>query len=132
MFSLAGKKALVVGIANEDSIAYGCAKAFREQGAELAITFQSAKAEPYVRPIADKLGTDIILPLDVRDIGQLDQLFDTIRQIWGHIDICLHSIAFCPKDDLHAASSIAPATASSPPWISRSIPSSAWCAALSR
>jgi enoyl-[acyl-carrier protein] reductase I len=102
MFSLAGKKALVVGIANEDSIAYGCAKAFREQGAELAITFQSAKAEPYVRPIADKLGTDIILPLDVRDIGQLDQLFDTIRQIWGHIDICLHSIAFCPKDDLHA------------------------------
>ncbi len=102
MFSLAGKKALVVGIANENSIAYGCAKAFREQGADLAITFQSAKAEPYVRPIADKLRTDIILPLDVRESGQFSQLFDSIRQIWGHIDICLHSIAFCPKEDLHA------------------------------
>ncbi len=102
MFSLAGKKALVIGIANEESIAFGCAKAFRDQGADLAITYQNEKAEPFVRPIADKLGTDIILPLDVREDGQYGQLFDRIRQLWGHVDICLHSIAFCPKDDLHA------------------------------
>jgi enoyl-[acyl-carrier protein] reductase I len=102
VFSLAGKKALVVGIANEESIAFGCAKAFRAQGADLAITFQGTKAEPFVRPIAEKLGTDIVLPLDVRENGQFGQLFDSIRQIWGQVDICLHSIAFCPKDDLHS------------------------------
>ncbi len=102
MFSLAGKKALVVGIANEDSIAFGCAKAFRAQGADLAITFQNAKAEPHVRPIAEKLETDIILPLDVREDGQFGQVFDSIRQNWGQIDICLHCIAFCPKPDLQS------------------------------
>lgn len=101
MFSLAGKKALVLGVANEDSIAFGCAKAFRDQGAELAITYQNERAEQFVRPLAEKLGTEIILPLDVREDGQYGQLFDRIRQIWGHIDICLHSIAFCPRDDLH-------------------------------
>lgn len=102
MFSLAGKKALVVGIANEESIAFGCAKAFRTQGAELAITFQNEKAEPFVRPIAEKLETDIVLPLDVREDGQFGQLFDSIRQLWGQVDICLHSIAFCPKQDLQS------------------------------
>jgi enoyl-[acyl-carrier protein] reductase I len=102
VFSLAGKKALVVGIANEDSIAFGCAKAFRAQGADLAITFQNVKAESYVRPIAEKLETDIILPLDVREAGQFSDLFDAVRQTWGHIDICLHSIAFCPKQDLQS------------------------------
>lgn len=102
MFSLAGKKALVIGVANEDSIAYGCAKAFRAQGADIAITFQDEKAESHVRPIADKLGTDILLPLDVREDGQFGALFDSIRRIWGSVDICLHSIAFCPKQDLHS------------------------------
>lgn len=101
MFSLAGKKALVLGVANEDSIAFGCAKAFRDQGADLAITYQNEKAEQYVRPLAEKLGTEIILPLDVREDGQYGELFDRIRQIWGRIDICLHSIAFCPREDLH-------------------------------
>jgi len=101
MFSLSGKKALVLGVANEDSIAFGCAKAFRDQGAELAITYQNDRAEKYVRPLAEKLGTEILLPLDVREDGQYGQLFDRIRQIWGHIDICLHSIAFCPRDGLH-------------------------------
>ncbi|MEM9589877.1 MAG: enoyl-ACP reductase FabI [Pseudomonadota bacterium] len=101
MFSLAGKKALVLGVANEDSIAFGCAKAFRDQGADLAITYQNEKAEQHVRPLAEKLGTDIILPLDVREDGQYAQLFDRIRQIWGHVDICLHSIAFCAREDLH-------------------------------
>ncbi|MDJ0511855.1 MAG: enoyl-ACP reductase FabI [Methyloceanibacter sp.] len=101
MFSLSGKKALVLGVANEDSIAFGCAKAFRDQGADLAITYQNEQAEKHVRPLAEKLGTDIILPLDVREDGQYAQLFDRIRQIWGHVDICLHSIAFCPREDLH-------------------------------
>ncbi len=102
MFSLAGKKALVIGIANRESIAYGCAKSFREQGADLAITYLNEKAEPYVRPLAEELGAQIILPLDVRENGQFAKLFDTIRQSWGHIDICLHSIAFCPTQDLHS------------------------------
>jgi enoyl-[acyl-carrier protein] reductase I len=102
VFSLAGKKALVLGIANEDSIAFGCAKAFRAQGADLAITFQNQRAEPYVRPIAEKLEADIILSLDVREPGQFGQLFDNIRRRWGRVDICLHSIAFCPKQDLQS------------------------------
>ena len=102
MFSLTGKKALVIGIANEDSIAFGCAKAFRAQGADLAITFQNEKAEHFVRPLAEKLDTDIILPLDVREDGEFGRVFDDIRRKWGRVDICLHSIAFCPKPDLQA------------------------------
>ncbi|OYW53186.1 MAG: enoyl-ACP reductase, partial [Hyphomicrobium sp. 12-62-95] len=101
MFSLAGQKALVIGIANEDSIAYGCAQAFREQGAEVAVTYLNDRSERYVRPLAEKLGAEIILPLDVRESGQFSRLFDQIRQVWGRIDICLHSIAFCPAEDLH-------------------------------
>lgn len=102
MFSLAGKKALVIGIANEESIAYGCAKAFRAQGADLAITFQNDRADQFVRPIAERLGADIVLPLDVREDGQFGRVFDEIRRRWGRIDICLHSIAFCPKQDLQS------------------------------
>jgi enoyl-[acyl-carrier protein] reductase I len=102
VFSLAGKKALVVGIANEDSIAFGCAKAFRAQGAELAVTFQDQKSERFVRPVAEKLAADIILPLDVQRDEQFAELGDAIGRQWGRIDICLHAIAFCPKADLHA------------------------------
>lgn len=102
MFSLVGKKALIIGIANEDSIAFGCAQAFCAQGAKVAITFQNEKAEPFVRPLAERLGADIFLPLDVREDAQFEQLFGTIQERWGKLDICLHSIAFCPKEDLHA------------------------------
>ena len=102
MFSLDGKRALVVGIANDQSIAYGCAKAFRNQGAQLAITYLNEKARPHVEPIAEKLGAEILLPLDVREDGQFAQVFDAIRRTWGGIDICLHSIAFCPREDLHS------------------------------
>ncbi len=101
MFRLDGAKALVVGIANERSIAYGCAKALRAQGAELAVTYLNAKAEPHVRPLAEALGADIVAPLDVREDGQLDALFDEIRRKWGRLDVLLHSIAFAPKEDLH-------------------------------
>lgn len=102
MFSLAGKKALVIGIANEESIAYGCAKAFKDQGAELAVTYQNEKAEPFVRPVAESLGADIILPLDVTDDQQYADLFTKIGEAWGSLDICLHSVAYCPKKDLHS------------------------------
>lgn len=102
VFTLAGKKALVIGVANEDSIAYGCAKAFRAQGADLAVTYLDDRAERFVRPLAEKLGAKIVLPLDVQENGQFSRLFDQIRQVWGHVDICLHSIAFCPREDLHA------------------------------
>ena len=102
MFSLAGKKALIVGIANEDSIAFGCAKAFSAQGAELAVTFPDEKAERFVRPVAEKLAADIILPLDVRRDEQFGALTEAIGRRWERIDICLHAVAFCPKADLRA------------------------------
>jgi enoyl-[acyl-carrier protein] reductase I len=101
MFSLAGKKALIIGIANENSIAYGCAKALRAQGADLAVTYQNEKAESYVRPLAEALGAPIIAPLDVRQDGQFAALFERIRAEWGRIDTCLHSVAYCPREDLH-------------------------------
>lgn len=101
MFDLSGQKALVVGVANDQSIAYGCAKAFRAQGADLAITYLNDKAEPYVRPLAEELDAEIILPLDVRDEDQLDALFGAIQDKWGRLDTLLHSIAFSKKEDLH-------------------------------
>lgn len=95
------KKGLVVGIANDDSIAYGCAKAFRAAGADLAITYLNPKAEPHVRPLAESLGSKIIVPCDVREPGQLEAVFERISAEWGRLDFLLHSIAFAPKDDLH-------------------------------
>jgi enoyl-[acyl-carrier protein] reductase I len=100
--SLAGKRGLVVGIANEHSIAFGCAQAFRTAGADLAITYLNAKAEPYVRPLAEALQSPIIVPCDVREPGQLEALFARIEKEWGKLDFVLHSIAFAPKEDLHS------------------------------
>jgi enoyl-[acyl-carrier protein] reductase I len=100
--SLAGKRGLVVGIANEHSIAFGCAQAFRTAGADLAITYLNAKAEPYVRPLAEALQSPIIVPCDVREPGQLEALFARIEKEWGRLDFVLHSIAFAPKEDLHS------------------------------
>jgi enoyl-[acyl-carrier protein] reductase I len=97
---LQGMKALVVGVANEHSIAYGCAKAFREAGADLAITYLNEKARPHVAPVAEALGTQILAPLDVSVPGQMEAVFDEIRTRWGRLDILVHSIAFAPKDDL--------------------------------
>ena len=101
MFSLEGQKILVVGVANDQSIAWGCAEAFRRQGADLAITYLNEKAEPHVRPLAERLGAEIVMPLDVRAPGQTEALFEAIGEKWGKLDALLHSIAFCPKDDLH-------------------------------
>lgn len=100
MSALAGKKGLVVGIANEHSIAWGCAKAFHEAGAELAITYLNDKAAPHVRPLAEQVKAPIILPLDVKNDEQAENLFSAIRQRWGKFDFLLHAIAFAPKEDL--------------------------------
>ena len=101
IFSLKGKKGLVVGIANDQSIAYGCARVMREQGAELAITYLNEKSDKYVRPLGEQLGSEIIVPCDVRIDGELEKVFETIEKTWGKLDFILHSIAFAPKEDLH-------------------------------
>ncbi|GBG03011.1 enoyl-[acyl-carrier-protein] reductase [NADH] [Azospira sp. I13] len=101
MFNLNGKKGLVVGIANNKSIAYGCAKAFNICGAELAVTYLNEKAEPHVRPLADLLAAPLVLPLDVEKDDQLEAVFAAIQEKWGKLDFLLHSIAFAPQQDLH-------------------------------
>lgn len=98
---LEGKKGLVVGIANEHSLAAGCAHAFKNAGAELAVTYVGAKAKAFVEPVATALGASIFMPLNVEVDDELDALFDEIEHKWGRLDFLLHSIAFCPKDDLH-------------------------------
>jgi enoyl-[acyl-carrier protein] reductase I len=99
--TLNGKKGLVVGIANEHSIAYGCARAFRFLGAELALSYYNDKARPFVEPLAQELEATIFEPLNVQVEGQLEALFAKIEQKWGRLDFLLHSIAFAPRDDLH-------------------------------
>ena len=93
-------KALVCGIANEYSIAYGCAKAFRELGADLAITYANEKSRSYVEPLARELEAPIFKPLDVTQPGELEAVFAAIQKTWGRLDILVHSIAWAPKDDL--------------------------------
>lgn len=99
--ALEGKKALVIGIANNQSIAYGCALAFRAFGAELAITYLNDKSKKFTQPLADRLEASLFLPCDVREEGQLESVFAAIEQKWGKLDIALHSIAFAPREDLH-------------------------------
>ena len=97
---LEGKKGLVVGIANDESIAYGCAARFKELGAAQAITYQTEKARQYVEPLAKDLAAEIFMPLDVQKPEQMDALFKTIRDKWGRLDFLVHSIAFMPKEDI--------------------------------
>jgi enoyl-[acyl-carrier protein] reductase I len=97
---LQGKKALVVGVANDSSIAYGCARAFREVHADVAITYLNEKARPHVEPLAKELEAPIFMPLDVSVPGQLEAVFDAIHRTWGRLDVLVHSIAFAPKEDL--------------------------------
>jgi enoyl-[acyl-carrier protein] reductase I len=98
---LRDKRGLITGIANDQSIAYGCAKAFRRLGAKLALTYLNEKARPYVEPLARELEADILLPLDVQADGTLENVFAAIGKNWGSIDFVLHSMAFAPKADLH-------------------------------
>ena len=98
---LEGKRGLIVGIANENSIAWGCARAFRAFGAELAVTYLNEKAKKHVEPLARELDAPILMPLDVRVPGQVEAVFENISQKWGALDFLVHSIAFSPKDALH-------------------------------
>ena len=97
---LKGKKALVVGVANNQSIAYGCAKAFHELGADLAVTYLNEKSRKFVEPLASGLKAPIFMPLDVATPGELEAVFEKIEKKWGKLDILVHSIAFAPKEDL--------------------------------
>jgi len=98
--SLAGKKGLVLGIANEQSIAYGCASGFRYLGAELAVTYLNDKAKSYVAPLAEALDAPLLLPCNVQTPGQMEAVFEAIDKRWGRLDFALHSIAFAPREDL--------------------------------
>jgi enoyl-[acyl-carrier protein] reductase I len=97
---LAGKRGLIVGIANENSIAWGCARAFRALGAELAVTYLNDKAKKFVQPLADALDAEIVMPLDVGAPGQMESIFERIAKEWGALDFLVHSIAFSPKEAL--------------------------------
>jgi len=99
-FDLTGKRGLIVGIANDQSIAYGCALAMQQAGAEIAVTYLNDKAEPHVRPLAEALNCPLILPCDVREPGQLEAVFAAIKETWGRLDFVLHSIAYAPREDL--------------------------------
>lgn len=101
LVDLAGKRGLVVGIANDKSIAAGCAEAFAHCGAQLAATYLDDKAKKWVEPVAERVGAEWIAPCDVREPGQMEALFDEVKRKWGRLDFLLHSIAFAPKEDLH-------------------------------
>tara|TARA_R110002167_G_scaffold82315_5_gene224626 strand:- start:840 stop:1613 length:774 start_codon:yes stop_codon:yes gene_type:complete len=101
LLDLTGKRGLVIGIANDKSIASGCAEAFARCGARLAATYLNEKAKSWVEPVTQRLGVEWIAPCDVREPGQLEALFDEVKRRWGGLDFLLHSIAFAPKEDLH-------------------------------
>jgi enoyl-[acyl-carrier protein] reductase I len=97
---MAGKKGLVMGVANERSIAWGIAKACHEQGAEVAFTFQGEALEKRVRPLAKSIGAKIVVPCDVTDPKSIDATFSEIKKQWGDLDFLVHAIAFSNKDEL--------------------------------
>ena len=97
---LKGKKVLVAGIANDSSIAWGCAKAFHEAGADVAITYLNEKSKPFVEPLAKAIGSPLFLPLDVSKPGEMEELFKRIRKEWGRLDVVVHSIASAKKEDI--------------------------------
>jgi len=98
---LKGKRGLVIGVANADSIAYGCAVKLRAFGAEVALTYLNDKARQYVAPLAEKIDASLLMPLDVTKPGQMQAVFDRIRTDWGRLDFAIHSIAYAPREDLH-------------------------------
>jgi enoyl-[acyl-carrier protein] reductase I len=97
---MAGKRGLVMGVANDRSIAWGIAKAAADQGAELAFTYQGEALEKRVRPLAQTVGAGIVLPCDVTDDASLDHVFETLRGDWGRLDFLVHAIAFSDKEEL--------------------------------
>jgi enoyl-[acyl-carrier protein] reductase I len=98
---LKGKRGLIVGVANADSIAYGCAVKLRAFGAELALTYLNEKSKRFVEPLAAHIEASLLLPLDVEQPGELEAVFKRIEAEWGQLDFVVHSIAFAPRADLH-------------------------------
>src|SRR5215472_16608889 len=97
---LRGQKALIIGVANERSIAWGCAQAMHRSGAEIAMTYLNDRARPHVEPLAKAVEAPLLMPLEVRDAAQVDALFAAIATKWGRLDILIHSIAFAPREAL--------------------------------
>jgi len=95
-----GKRGLVMGVANHNSIAWGAAKALANQGAEVALTYQGEAFGKRVKPLADELGTGLVIPCDVEDIASVDAVFETLKSHWGKIDFVVHAIAFSDKNEL--------------------------------
>ena len=98
---LSGKKGLVAGLANANSIAYGCARDFADAGADLLLTYGNPKAEPHVLPLRETLGNPDMMLCDVTDDAQLSAVFERVGREWGRLDFLVHSIAFAPTSDLH-------------------------------
>ncbi len=98
---LKGKKGLIVGVANADSIAFGCAAKLRAFGADIALTYLNEKSKQYVEPLAKQIDSSLLMPLDVAKPGEMKAVFEKIEAEWGKLDFVIHSIAFAPKDDLH-------------------------------
>ena len=98
---LTRRRGLVVGIANEHSLAWSAAQHFRNAGADLALTYLNDKAKPFVEPLARQVSAPIFLPCNVSEPGQLEALFEAIRQQWGRLDFLFHAIAWARKEDLH-------------------------------
>ena len=97
---MAGKKGLIMGVANDRSIAWGIAKAVSDQGAEIAFTYQGEALKKRVMPLAESIGCKVVLPCDVTDSKSLDAVFDTLRERWGKLDFVVHAIAFSDKEQL--------------------------------
>ncbi|MDR2902559.1 MAG: SDR family oxidoreductase [Lactobacillales bacterium] len=97
---MAGKKGLIMGVANDHSIAWGIAKQLAEQGAEIAFTYQGEALEKRVRPLAESIGSDLLIPADVLDAASMDRAFATIKEKWGKMDFVVHAIAFSDKNEL--------------------------------
>ncbi len=97
---MSGKKGLVMGVANDRSIAWGIAKAAHDQGAELAFTYQGDALQKRVAPLADSVGSDLVLPCDVTDMASVDAVFDAIGAKWGKLDFVIHAIAYSDKEEL--------------------------------
>lgn len=103
-----GRKGLIVGVANDQSIAWGCARAFRALGADLAMTYLNDKAKPHVEPLAREVEAALFMPLDVSQAGQIEAVFERITETWGRLDFLVHSIAFSPKETLQGRVADAP------------------------
>ena len=98
-----GKRGLVMGVANDRSIAWGIAKAAYEQGAELAFTYQGDALQKRVAPLAESVGSDLVLPCDVTDFASIDSVFNTLKERWGDLDFLVHAVAYSNKDELKGA-----------------------------